>query len=377
MFVNKDEHTKYAELLVTYKDYVETFNSLYQLKSENEEEINKLFNMIKTNLIDTKYFGVDQIIKIFSNIIIYRNGYLKSYFALFKKFYEEYHPKQVPGISVIFNYFAYKKYGIVLDNMRKSSINQLEKQNLSLDVHEENTIYRSIMNDDKERFIAFTETPEFDEKQLFKSELYPYNKEGYNLIELCCYHGAVNCFKFLRTKYKSPITETCLQFSFLSGKPDIMSECMKARRPYDSCMRYAIISHNIDFICFLMNEYNIRISLENCCEFKNLQAFLVFLDQTEYIQTAFTYSASFNIPELCKYLIQCDSNILLTMNNAYPNTNTAINYAVEGNSVETAKFLFDNGAKFNRFHSEKYELHIAIINNCKKWSNYFFLKAPK
>ena len=37
------ENARHAELLVTYKDYIEAFNSLYRLKSENEEEINKLY----------------------------------------------------------------------------------------------------------------------------------------------------------------------------------------------------------------------------------------------------------------------------------------------------------------------------------------------
>ncbi|EAX97848.1 hypothetical protein TVAG_435950 [Trichomonas vaginalis G3] len=216
------------------------------------------------------------------------------------------------------------------------------------------------MKDDKESFIAFTETSGFDLFQRLSLELYP---NYLNLIELCCYHGAVNCFKFLRTKYNFPITEKCLQYSFLSGNPEIMSECMKVMKPDDSCMRYAIISHNIDFICFLMNEHNIKISLESCCEFKNLQAFLVCLDQCFNIGCLFPYSASFNIPSLCRYLLPFCEDI----NKKCSNGNTALHYAVEGNSIEIIRLLLSHKAKLNEFtETGKTELHIAAENNCKE-----------
>ena len=35
---------------------------------------------------------------------------------LFKKIYEEYHPKHVPDISQFFDHLVYKEYGIALDN---------------------------------------------------------------------------------------------------------------------------------------------------------------------------------------------------------------------------------------------------------------------
>ena len=93
-------------------------------------------------------------------------------------------------------------------------------------IQAENTIYRAIMNNDKERFIAFTEREEFDKDQKLESSLYP--KYGYNsLLELCCYHGAIDCFKFLRMKFTSEITTKCLEFSFLGGNSEIMSECLK------------------------------------------------------------------------------------------------------------------------------------------------------
>ncbi|EAX70032.1 hypothetical protein TVAG_016350 [Trichomonas vaginalis G3] len=122
------------------------------------------------------------------------------------------------------------------------------------------------MYNNLETFISFTEREGFDKEQTLESTLYPYQLfiEGYSLLELCCYHGAVDCFKFLRTKFNSEITQKCLNLSFLGGNQEIMSECLKYQEPNKESMEYAIVSHNIDFVTFLMNEYNLEIKLSYC-----------------------------------------------------------------------------------------------------------------
>ncbi|EAY07749.1 hypothetical protein TVAG_118300 [Trichomonas vaginalis G3] len=111
------------------------------------------------------------------------------------------------------------------------------------------------MDNNKERFIQFIERDKFDKNQKHYNILYPNTYSGYSLLELCCYHGSVDCFKLLRTKFNSDITQTYLRFSFLGRNQEIMSECLKYQTTNKECMKYAIISHNIDFVTFLMNEY--------------------------------------------------------------------------------------------------------------------------
>ncbi|EAY19805.1 hypothetical protein TVAG_178490 [Trichomonas vaginalis G3] len=132
-------------------------------------------------------------------------------------------------------------------------------------------------------FITFTEREGFDKDQKLESYLYPDSYDGFSLLELCCYYGADDCFKFLRTKFNSEITRECLQLSFLGGNQEIMSECLKYQEPDEYCMENAIISHNIDFVTFLINEYNIKIEFEDCTKYKNLESFLVYFDQTNDI----------------------------------------------------------------------------------------------
>ncbi|EAX89945.1 hypothetical protein TVAG_455910 [Trichomonas vaginalis G3] len=300
---DQDIHpNRYIELRSIYKNYIDLYNALYQLKTENEGELNSIYKMIKTELIDSKKFLPQDIINNIFNIIPYNNRYTNSYFSLAKLISDEYRVKEVKEVP---NLLYYYEHGIKLD--KSEDFEKIKSENL--DIHAENTIYRAIMYNDKERFIIFTEREKFDKDQRLISNLYPYSSYRYSLLELCCYHGAVDCFKLLRTKFNSKITETCLQLSFLGGNPEIMSECLKYQKSDKKCMKYAIISHNIDFVTFLMNEYNIEIDLEYCQWYKNLGSFLVYYDQTNNINRSFVESIVFNIPSLCKYFLSNGANI--------------------------------------------------------------------
>ena len=129
--------------------------------------------------------------------------------------------EDVINVEFISNFLFYKEYGIKLDKYK--DFKKIKTQNL--DIHSENTIYKAIMYNSLERFISTAERTGFDEDHRLVGDLYPYTSYGYSLLELCCYHGAFDCFKLLRTKFSSHITQSCLQFSFLGGNPEILSEC--------------------------------------------------------------------------------------------------------------------------------------------------------
>ncbi|EAX99994.1 hypothetical protein TVAG_028990 [Trichomonas vaginalis G3] len=297
--------SKYCKLRSIYKYYIDSYNALYQLKTKKEDELNKIYKMIKTELIDSKKHHPQIIIRDVLNIIPYNNRYTKSYLYLAKLISDEYHVKDVKNVELVSNFLFYKEYGIKLDKF-----GDFEKINSEyLDIHKEDTIYEAIMDNDIISFISFTERDGFDKDQKLESDLYPHSKKEYSLLELCCYHGAVDCFKFLRTKFDSKITKKCLEFSFLGRNQEIMSECLKYQKPNKYCMEYAIISHNIDFVTFLMNEYNIMIHLNDCGEYKNLESFLVFFDQTNNFNKCFAYSPMFNISSLCGYFLSLGANI--------------------------------------------------------------------
>ncbi|EAY19831.1 hypothetical protein TVAG_178750 [Trichomonas vaginalis G3] len=346
----------YFELRRIYSYHIDSFKALYQLKTEDAEELNKIYNMVKTNLIDTKIYFPKTIMRDILNIIQYNNRYAKSYLKLVKRISDEYHEKEVRDVPLIVICLFEKEYGFRLDtyNPYRFEVNE------NIDIHSENTIYRAIMYDDKERFIYFTESDRFDKDQKLKSSLYP-NYGGHSLLELCCYHGAVDCFKLLRTKFNSEITQKCLEYSFLGGNPEIMSECLKYQKPNIDCMICAIISHNIDFVTFLMNEYNINIYVDCCIKYKNLESFLVYLDQTDSIKRCFDYSVMFNIPSLCEYFLSLGVDI------NQKNGSTALHITAQYNFTEVAEFLLLHGANINEEdYSGKTPLRIAAHNNCRE-----------
>ncbi|EAX99914.1 hypothetical protein TVAG_159340 [Trichomonas vaginalis G3] len=297
---DQDSHTnKYGEFRSTYKYYIDSFIALYQLKTENEEDLNSIYKMIKTELIDSNNHFPKIIVRDILNIIPYNNRYSKSYLYLAKRITDDYHVTSINKIPTISAFQFYKEYGITLYKFKEFKEIKYENPNIL----SENTIFRAIMNDDKERFIQFIESEEFNKDKTLYNHLYPILPDkGLSLLELCCYHGAVDCFKLLRTKFNSQITEICLRLSFLGRNQEILSECLKHQKPDGECMKYAIISHNIDFVTFLMNEHNIKIDLLACGQYKNLESFLVYFDQKNDINKYFVVSTLFDVPfSWCKY----------------------------------------------------------------------------
>ncbi|EAY11548.1 ankyrin repeat protein, putative [Trichomonas vaginalis G3] len=337
---------KYSELRNIFKYYIDSDNALYQLKTEKEEEITSIYKMIKTELIDSKKYTPKKVINDILSIIPYNNRYTKSYLEIAKHLSDEYHVTEVDKERLTSNSVFYGVY------FQSSCFNFSDYQS-------ENTIYGSIMRNDKEKFICFTEREGFDKSQKITSSLFPLHKE-YSLLELCCFYGAVDCFKLLRTKFNSEITKTCLNFSFLGGNQEIMSECLKHQEPDNECMSYAIISHNIDFVTYLMNEYNIKIDLYDCGKYNNLESLLVYFDQTNDVKTCFIFSIKYNILPLFEYFISHGVDIYGNMNDKDEDKIVAIHYAAKY-SKEIVELLISRGADINiKDKDEKTALHHAV-----------------
>ncbi|EAY19007.1 ankyrin repeat protein, putative [Trichomonas vaginalis G3] len=142
-----------------------------------------------------------------------------------------------------------------------------------------------------------------------------------------------------------------------------MSECLKQQNPDQECMEYAIISHNIDFVTFLVNEYNISINVYSCKKYNNLDSFLVFYDQTNLLNICLRVSPMFNIPSLCEYFLSLGVDV----NKKFSDGETALHIAAEYNSKEAAEILISYGANINEKNNHKETaLHIAAWFNSKE-----------
>ncbi|EAX92186.1 hypothetical protein TVAG_386100 [Trichomonas vaginalis G3] len=128
---------KYSKLRSIYKYYIDSYNALYQLKTEKEEDLNSIYKMIKTNLIDLKKRLPQIIIKDILDIIPYNNRYTKSYLYLAKLISDDYQIKEVRNVNLVSNLLFYKEYGIKLD--KHADFEKIKSENL--DILKENTIY--------------------------------------------------------------------------------------------------------------------------------------------------------------------------------------------------------------------------------------------
>ena len=105
---------KYIDLTSFYKYYIDLFNALYQLKTENEEELNSIYNKLKTEMIDSKKHHPQNILEDILNIIPFNIRYKKSYLTLAKLISDDYHITEANNIPFTSNYLFYKEYGIKL-----------------------------------------------------------------------------------------------------------------------------------------------------------------------------------------------------------------------------------------------------------------------
>ncbi|EAY04798.1 hypothetical protein TVAG_305480 [Trichomonas vaginalis G3] len=112
-----------------------------------------------------------------------------------------------------------------------------------------------------------------------------------------------------------------------------------------------------------MNEYNIEINLDSCGFCQNLEAFLVYFDQTNDINKCFVYTPIFNIPSLFEYFRLHGANI----NVKDEDGKTALHIAAKNNNKETAEVLISHGANINEKNKDGVTaLHYAAENNNKE-----------
>ncbi|EAX91686.1 ankyrin repeat protein, putative [Trichomonas vaginalis G3] len=346
------------KLIQSYSDYDKLVSGLYRLNTIDENEITKIYEDIKKILIESKINSPSQVIILLETAATYNNRYLRSYWNICKKIFEEFHPSFI-NVSATFDYFFYKEYQIVFRESHRKKFKEFESKGYSLDLHGENSIYRAIMNNDLQSLIPLTEMDGFNIDQTLKCEFYPKTKEGSSFLELCCYHGSADCFKYFRSKFNSEITEQCLRFSFLGGNSVIMIECLKYIVPDEKCMDYAIISHNIDFVTYLMNVKELGIYHYMCGFHRNIHLFFMCLSQEKNLQRSLVCSIYFNILPLCQLLISNGANIAEQVDGL-----SALHIAAENNCKEITEFIIKNGVDVNVKNSvNATPLHFAAYYN--------------
>ncbi|EAX90043.1 ankyrin repeat protein, putative [Trichomonas vaginalis G3] len=125
-------------------------------------------------------------------------------------------------------------------------------------------------------------------------------------------------------------------------------------------MSYAIASHNIDFVTFLMNEYNLKIDITDCIYYKNLQAFLVYLDKLNDVNKCVVESVHFNILSLCEFFITHGGDV----NGKDAEGSIALHISAKDNKIDFVNMLLSHGANVNAKNNYgSSALHYAVYSN--------------
>lgn len=237
---------------------------------------------------------------------------------------------------------------MTFEEFHQIKLDFLDRLNYSIESIEQDPICRAIMNDDVKSLISLIKDKEIPK---FVNFFFP-TEDKITYLEISSYYGAIKCFKYIISKYYQEPSENTLYFSFLGGNTDIIKKClMKLSRCYSmdykrmsvKSMEFAILSHNIDLVDYLIKEHNIPIDLNGCIQFHNIQAYLLNLYYSNDIKKTFVICPAFNFPSLCEYFISHGIDV----NSIDERRKTALHIAAETNSIEIAEILISHGADIN------------------------------
>ncbi|EAY00818.1 ankyrin repeat protein, putative [Trichomonas vaginalis G3] len=393
----------FDQFITEFGNYIDAIDTIYKLNTTNQGEVEKVYYIIKRNLINRQVYSPTRIISILYDVMLSRYHVFKSYLLIIKWIIDDYNLQSLDNCNSTLYFFLYKEFKMIFENRCYNNPYQTSPPFLG-DNDYEIPMINAIIYDDITLFISSTELHSTNLNHLnalfFTGKFDKQSKVSlrkFTLLEFCCLHGAVKCFKYLRTEYKSNVTKKCLQYSFISGVPDILNECLKYQKPNEKCMKYAIISHNIDFVTFLMNEYNLQIDINYCAKFKNISAFFVYMNEKFDMNSidspnCFYCSLLFAIPSLvnffflksnkfiekidkqkaisitinnkCYELIELIASIGANLDKQKENGKTFLHQAAERNDLELINELISQGANMNaKDVLGKTALHYATIHN--------------
>lgn len=360
----------FYDLIGLFKEYSDTFNKIYKLKSTDESELDEIYQDIENHLIKPKKIGLTHIADILSIASQYNNRYYKSYLSILKKIYQEHKDDMKHGTSLL-SYFVCKEYGIPFNEDNEKGCSFFDMDEVSLDYFEEDSIVTAIRNDDLESLQSIAKTTKIQKHQTYFSFFYPKIRD-YTLLDLCAIHGSINCWKFLTKKYKLHPDEECMPYSFLSGVPDIIKDCTMYNATNKECMKHAIISHRMDLVQYLMDKHKIEIDLKSCGCYNNMEAFLLYYDITSNSKECFVNSVWFNTPSICEYFLSKGVDI----NVQDKNHKTIFYYAAKKNKFEIVEFLLSHGADVNcKVSPGSSALHVASKRGNDKIVEYLISKG--
>lgn len=99
------------------KDTIDVLNAIYKIGTNDEEDITRIYQDIEKKIIDALIYSPKQILKMISVAPKYKNKYFCSYYEIYKKIFQKYHPIKINEIPVVFLSFFVKDCVIALNDI--------------------------------------------------------------------------------------------------------------------------------------------------------------------------------------------------------------------------------------------------------------------
>ncbi|EAY09180.1 ankyrin repeat protein, putative [Trichomonas vaginalis G3] len=339
------------------KEVMSAYDDIFKLSSNDPAEVTKLFNQIKTVLINKLKIPISDLLQTINKACYFHDRYAEGYFLLVKQIIEDSpEPKQNPFrfCPTMHEYIVYIK-----DETIKNYFQNIWHQNAPYEwcsPHAEgdilNSVLNCVMNDDDTKFpIAIFNVADLD-KYSFKHPVF----DSLTLLEWCLYYGAEKCFNTLVKNFNTKITKKCLEMVFISGNISILKKCLKKKSPTQKCMSNAICAHNNQFVKIFSDDFSVNI--HDCIFSRNFT--LVITNKGELLDFA-RILCEFNLPELVIKIANDADHLIEETISDLP----LICVAAQLNNVEFVKFLLEKGVSVNtKGEMGMTPLHYAAIYHC-------------
>lgn len=326
--MNTDLYERMMDKYGYYQDYIDHIINI------NPQELDSLLKFIidkyETNKINP-HIIYETIAQVCENTL----RYVREYWFLYDNFYQ--HCKEMPylyaDIHIIGALFV-KKYDIEIDWYDKYECCKDKDFDEILNYYDSNPIMHCILYDDIKSLKEIIDSSlDFDfNQQLFEK----------SLIENCCYCGALECFKFLRSNGVD-ITKRCLDNSILGRNKSIINECLQHVKPDNLTMNGVYETHDFDMALAFNQMYGFEFNLDWISGAYDIKLFLYTLSNATSYDDYFISAFDFKIQELIDDILGLGIDIKAK----YMEGKTPLFIAACNDSPEVITKLVELGADIN------------------------------
>lgn len=226
-------------------------------------------------------------------------NHIREYWQIFDQIYQHFkiHPETCTNRFILLVLLA-KKYNLSIKSIRGPNTYPTDKSfDEILNFYESNPIMHCIIHDDIRYFKDIIDSyTHFDFDQIIFDK---------SLIENCCFCGAVECFKLLRSS-NVKITKQCLDYSIDGRAKFIINECMQYFKPDESTMKEIIRLHDFDMAISFEHLYEIKIPIARCLD---IRFFSYLLSKATNYDELFRYCLNFQNEDIFDDVFNLGVNI--------------------------------------------------------------------